>query len=115
MHITQKRIYDVCIIGSGAAGGFAAKELTAAGADTILLEAGNKGRLEDLYIHDWPYELPKRGFGLFKQATLYPDDIRQAIEFRGERIGIDRIRTLGGRTFHWNAACFRFSADDFRE
>ncbi len=115
MHITQKRIYDVCIIGSGAAGGFAAKELTAAGADTILLEAGNKGRLEDLYIHDWPYELPKRGFGLFKQASLYPDNIQRAIEFRGERIGIDRIRTLGGRTFHWNAACFRFSADDFRE
>jgi choline dehydrogenase-like flavoprotein len=28
---------------------------------------------------------------------------------------VDRIRTLGGRTFHWNAATFRFSADDFRE
>ena len=26
-----------------------------------------------------------------------------------------RIRTLGGRTFHWNAVCLRFSADDFRE
>jgi choline dehydrogenase-like flavoprotein len=115
MQIPKKKIYDVCIIGSGAAGGFAAKELTAAGADTILLEAGGKGRLEDLYIHDWPYELPKRGFGLFKQASLYGDDIRQAIEYRGDRIGVDRIRTLGGRTFHWNAACFRFSADDFRE
>lgn len=115
MNIQTRKIYDVCIIGSGAAGGFAAKELTAAGADTILLEAGNKGRLEDLYIHDAPYELPKRGFGLFKQATLYPDNIRNAIEFRGERVGIDRIRTLGGRTFHWNAASFRFSADDFRE
>lgn len=115
MHIARKKIYDVCVIGSGAAGGFAVKELTAAGADTILLEAGNKGRLEDLYIHDWPYDLPKRGFGLFKQASLYGDNIRQAIEYRGDRIGIDRIRTLGGRTFHWNAACFRFSADDFRE
>ncbi len=115
MRIAKKKVYDVCVIGSGAAGGFMVKELTAAGADTILIEAGNKGRLEDLYIHDWPYDLPKRGFGLFKQASLYGDDIRNAIEYRGDRIGVDRIRTLGGRTFHWNAVCLRFSADDFRE
>jgi hypothetical protein len=37
------------------------KELAAAGADPILLEAGSKGRLEDLYIHDWPYDLPRHG------------------------------------------------------
>jgi choline dehydrogenase-like flavoprotein len=115
MQIAKKKIYDVLVIGSGAAGGFMAKELTAAGADTILIEAGGKGRLEDLYIHDWPYDLPKRGFGLFKQASLYGDDIGKAIEYRGDRIGVDRIRTLGGRTFHWNAVCLRFSADDFRE
>jgi choline dehydrogenase-like flavoprotein len=115
MNIQKKKIHDVCVIGSGAAGGFMVKELTAAGADVILLEAGNKGRLEDLYIHDWPYQLPKRGFGLFKQASLYPDNIRSEIEYRGDRISVDRIRTLGGRTFHWNAACLRFSPDDFRE
>ena len=73
MYIRTRKIYDVCVIGSGAAGGFMVKELTAAGADTILLEAGSRGRLEDLMIHDWPYQLPKRGFGLFKQASLYPD------------------------------------------
>ncbi|HQR34061.1 MAG TPA: GMC family oxidoreductase [Blastocatellia bacterium] len=115
MQIQKKKIYDVCVIGSGAAGGFMVKELTAAGADTVLLEAGGRGRLEDLHIHDWAYDLPKRGFGFFKQASLYPDDIRNAIEFRGDRIGVDRIRTLGGRTFHWNAVTLRFSEDDFRE
>jgi hypothetical protein len=99
MNIAEKKIYDMCVIGSGAAGGFMVKELTAAGADTILIEAGGKGRLEDLHIHDWPYDLPKRGFGLFKQASLYGDDIGKAIEYRGDRIGVDRIRTLGGRTF----------------
>lgn len=115
MQLARKKIYDVCVIGSGAAGGFMVKELTAAGADTILIEAGGKGRLEDLYIHDWPYDLPKRGFGLFKQASLYGDNIRNAIEYRGDRISVDRIRTLGGRTFHWNAVTLRFSAGDFRE
>ncbi|HEY7182874.1 MAG TPA: GMC family oxidoreductase [Blastocatellia bacterium] len=115
MQIAKKKIYDALVVGSGAAGGFMVKELTAAGADTILIEAGGKANLEDLYIHDWPYDLPKRGFGLFKQASLYGDDIGSAIEYRGDRIGVDRIRTLGGRTFHWNAVCLRFSADDFRE
>jgi choline dehydrogenase-like flavoprotein len=115
MQISKKKIYDVCIIGSGAAGGFAAKELTAAGANTILLEAGGRGRPEDLFIHDWPYDLPKRGMGLFKQAPLYPDGIRNDIEFHGDPIGVDRIRTLGGRTFHWNAVALRFSETDFRE
>ncbi|MFN7930055.1 MAG: GMC family oxidoreductase [Blastocatellia bacterium] len=111
----QKKIYDVCVIGSGAAGGFAAKELTAAGADVILLEAGAKGRLEDLRIHDWPYDLPKHGFGLNKQASLYSDNIARDVEYRGAGIGVDRIRVLGGRTFHWNAATFRFAPVDFRE
>jgi choline dehydrogenase-like flavoprotein len=115
MHTQAKKVFDVCVIGSGAAGGFAAKILTEAGANVILLEAGTKGRLEDLSIHDWPYELPKRGFGLNKQSTLYPDNISRDVDYQGERISVDRIRTLGGRTFHWNAATLRFSADDFRE
>ena len=115
MKLTQKKIYDVCVIGSGAAGGFMAKELTAAGADTILLEAGPRGRLEDLHIHDWPYDLPKGGYGFFKQESLYQDGIRTAIEYRGDPVSADRIRTLGGRTFHWNAVTLRFSADDLRE
>lgn len=115
MNIQKKKIYDVCVIGSGAGGGFAAKELTAAGASTILLEAGGRGNPEDLFIHDWPYDLKKRGFGLFKQAPLYPDNIRNDIEYHGAGIGVDRIRTLGGRTFHWNAVCLRFSEKDFQE
>ena len=115
MKLQRKKTYDVCVIGSGAAGGFAAKTLTEAGADVVLLEAGAKGRLEDLMIHDWPYELPRRGFGLNKQASLYSDSIARDVDYRGDSIGVDRIRVLGGRTFHWNAATLRFSADDFRE
>ena len=38
--IRNRTIFDVCIVGSGAGGGMAAKVLTEAGADVIMLEAG---------------------------------------------------------------------------
>ncbi len=115
MNFQQKKIYDVCIIGSGAAGGFMAKELTAAGAETILLEGGRKIDVAEMNNHAWPYELPKHGFGFRHQAEMYPDEIEKQIEFHGDNIGVSRVRNLGGRTFHWNAATYRFAPDDFRE
>ncbi len=35
-----RKIYDVCIIGSGAGGGTAAKILTEGGLNVVMLEAG---------------------------------------------------------------------------
>ena len=54
--------FDVCIIGSGAAGGVMAKELCEGGAKVVLLEAGRRVPLSELLSHKWPYELPFRGF-----------------------------------------------------
>ncbi len=116
MYLSKKNVYDVCVIGSGAAGGFMAKELCEAGARTILLEAGRKVEPDELHIHDMPYHLPRQGYRFNRQAALYPDAIEKSIEYKTrETIGVDRIRTLGGRTVHWNAVCLRFSEDDFRE
>ena len=42
MQILTRPAFDVCVIGSGPAGGFAAKELTEAGATVVLLEAGDE-------------------------------------------------------------------------
>lgn len=36
------REFDVCIVGSGAAGGVMAKELSEGGAQVVLLEAGKR-------------------------------------------------------------------------
>jgi choline dehydrogenase-like flavoprotein len=41
--LSQGEIFDVCIIGSGAAGGVMAKELCEGGAKVVMLEAGRKG------------------------------------------------------------------------
>jgi choline dehydrogenase-like flavoprotein len=115
MNLLRTKIYDVCIIGSGAAGGFMAKELTLAGAETILLEGGRKVAVEEMNSHSWPYDLPKRGIGFRHQAAMYPDNIEDGIQYRGDRIAVNRVRNLGGRTFHWNAATYRFAPVDFRE
>jgi choline dehydrogenase-like flavoprotein len=60
-----RKVYDVCIIGSGAGGGTAAKVLTEGGLNVVMLEAGR--RLDpdkDFKEHMWPYQLPHRGVGV---------------------------------------------------
>src|SRR5437879_13853906 len=56
--------YDVCIIGSGAAGGTAAKILTEGGLSVVMLEAGPPlDPARDYKEHLWPYDLEHRGIG----------------------------------------------------
>src|SRR5204862_4772942 len=58
----QSRVYDVCIVGSGAGGGMAAYMLTQAGADVVVLEAGAPwDNAKDSAMLTWPYESPRRG------------------------------------------------------
>ena len=52
----------MCIIGSGAGGGMAAKVLTEGGADVVMLEAGPMwDPVKDAYMFKWPYDSPRRG------------------------------------------------------
>src|ERR1700745_4350291 len=63
--VPQGKIYDVCIIGSGAGGGTAAKVLTEGGLTVVMLEAGPPlDPMVDFKEHVWPYELPHRGAGV---------------------------------------------------
>jgi choline dehydrogenase-like flavoprotein len=112
----SQTIYDVCIIGSGAAGGMAAKQLCEAGAKVILLEAGRKITSADLLSHKWPYELPYRGLHGEKQAPFTTPGFHRDIRYEQcDPVGIDRVRVLGGRTMHWNAVVLRYAPSDFRQ
>ncbi|MGH9436606.1 MAG: GMC family oxidoreductase [Terriglobia bacterium] len=110
------QLFDVCIVGSGAAGGMMAKELCEGGAKVLLVEGGHEVRPSQFLSHKWPYELPYRGLRSEKQELFYQGDVRRSIRYDDcDEIGLDRIRVLGGRTLHWNAVTLRYAPQDFRE
>jgi choline dehydrogenase-like flavoprotein len=108
--------FDVCIIGSGAAGGVMAKELAEGGAKVIMLEAGREVPPGQFLSHKWPYELPYRGLRNEKQTPFLQGDVSSSIRYSGcDDVTVDRYRCLGGRTLHWNAVTLRYAPQDFRE
>src|SRR5256884_1713677 len=120
------KIYDVCIIGSGAAGGTAAKILTEGGLSVVMLEAGPPLNPEkDFKEHVWPYQLPHRGAGVGGRASenfsefLAPNgswDIEGEpyTVAAGSRFRWFRSRIVGGRTNHWGRIALRFAPVDFK-
>lgn len=102
--------YDVCVIGSGAAGGTLAAELAQAGANVALIEAGTYRDPAKLHTHSWPYEKVKA-----EVPAVMADEGKEPIAYEGDSVRVTRGRVLGGRTTHWNAVSLRFAADDFRE
>ena len=121
--IRSRTVHDVVIVGSGAGGGMAAKVLTEAGANVLMLEAGVPfDTRRDSRMLAWPYDSPRRGapiperqFGEFDAGwggwTLEGEPYTTA---RGEFFDWFRTRMVGGRTNHWGRISLRFGPDDFR-
>jgi choline dehydrogenase-like flavoprotein len=124
--IRSPKMYDVCVIGSGAGGGTAAKILTEGGLSVVLLEAGPPVNPEkDFKMLMWPYELPHRGIGVGGRAAenfgefLAPNGAWQIegepyTSAPGSNFQWFRSRIVGGRTNHWGRIALRFAPIDFK-
>lgn len=114
--------YDVCIIGSGAGGGMAAKVLSEAGFEVVMLEAGPWFNSEHYSAHKWPYETPNRGAATKERPFGEYDAAFGGWDIDGEpysNMGKSdfkwfRSRMLGGRTNHWGRVSLRFGPLDFK-
>jgi len=125
--VGSPKVYDVCIIGSGAGGGTAAKVLTEGGLNVVMLEAGPLlNPRKDYKEHVWPYALPHRGadvggrgFHELNDEFLAPNGFWE-IEGEpyttapGSTFRWFRSRIEGGRTNHYGRISLRMSAADMK-
>ena len=115
------KVYDVCIVGSGAGGGMAVKVLTEAGMDVALLEAGPDFDAAQGDMFKWPYQTPRRGAGTHKPFGEF-DAAYGGWEIEGEpytrkngtQFDWFRAHMMGGRTNHWGRISLRFGPRDFK-
>ena len=125
--------YDAIVIGSGITGGWAAKELTEKGLETLVLEAGRPITPEQDYVEHVPqWEMKFRGMGDRRrlseqqpiQATCSGLDEWNSKFFVSDKenpyvteankpfLWI-RGRQLGGRSIIWGRQSYRWSDLDF--
>lgn len=129
--MSQQKVYDAVIIGSGASGGMAAKELTERGFEVLVLEAGPPvNPLRDFTQHTWPYEVMYRGFGppSWKQQEQWMQDTASHFSRHfyvkdsehpyttdpGKPFLWVRARIVGGKTLHWGRLSWRIGDIDFK-
>ncbi|MBL8205669.1 MAG: GMC family oxidoreductase [Blastocatellia bacterium] len=123
-------VYDVVIVGSGAAGGTAAKVLVEAGLNVAMLEAGplRKNMIDFAYHDPFPYEDEHRGL----KGEANSDVVRKKYVFgpnayapwpnpdepyttpKDTPYEWMRARNVGGRTMFWGRFSNRYNEADFK-
>jgi choline dehydrogenase-like flavoprotein len=108
-------IYDVCVVGTGAAGGVVAMQLAQRGASVVALEAGKwVDPAKDFYSHTMPYEAPKNGMRWNPHRHLRVDPAKEPFTKEGDT-SLDYFVTkaVGGKTLLWAGLSWRNSQFDF--
>jgi choline dehydrogenase-like flavoprotein len=126
--------YDAIVVGSGITGGWAAKELTEKGLNTLVLEAGRTIVPERDYVEHVPvWELKHRGWDNRAEreknqpiqrecyyacdeysSQFFVDDRENPYSFEpGKHFSWIRGRQVGGKSILWGRQSYRWSDLDF--
>ncbi len=124
--MSLEKSFDVLIVGSGHAGGMAAKMLTEKGVRCLMLNAGPVADVARDAQRKPAYDLPYRGF----KPPGRLEHVFQASEFNAN-VWVDeeevpytfdpanpynwvRVRLFGGRSLFWSRQSFRLSDYEFK-
>ncbi|HKG22850.1 MAG TPA: GMC family oxidoreductase [Blastocatellia bacterium] len=132
--MAKQEVFDAIVVGSGATGGWAAKELTQQGLRVAVVEAGRKiDPLKEFTEHKWPYELKYRGFGDRREMErtqpiqskcyacneysrqFFVNDLENPYTTPPDKpFYWIRSRQVGGRSIPWGRQTYRLSNYDFK-
>jgi choline dehydrogenase-like flavoprotein len=130
--MASQPIYDVIVVGSGAAGGISAYVLATQGLKVLCLEAGRMlDPAQDFFPHKMSYDWPHRGDGKPGQYGDLPEGMDWKIKewtdhlytipnedpyalAPGAEFTWTRLRAVGGRTNLWGREILRFGPLDFK-
>ena len=106
--------HDVVIIGSGAAGGMAAWNLTRLGVNVTVLDAGQKFDRTKFWSHVKPWEWRARLERGLRPPQMVLDPKEQPFETpAGQPFDLTRVWGRGGKTNIWGRVSLRYSDVDF--
>lgn len=130
--MASQPVYDVIVVGSGAAGGIASYVLATQGLNVLCLEAGRMiDPVKDFQPHRLPYEWRYRGAGKPGKYGKLPQGMEWKIKewtdqlytvpkedpyalAPGSKFTWTRLRAVGGRTLLWGRNTDRFGPLDFK-
>jgi choline dehydrogenase-like flavoprotein len=114
-------VFDVAVVGSGAAGGMTAHVLTSHGLEVAMLEAGPRRPTTDLPIHRLRrWQLPSRGLrgDYFREwldiTSFLADDRKEPYGSLGDPFEWVRVRAVGGKSLFWAGVTPRLGPDEFQ-